>query len=356
MPALAVSQALKRRGADIVYVGSRNPLDRRLVEEAGLPFRAITTGKLRRYFSWLNFVDPFKISWGFVQSLLLLRRYRPDVVFGKGGPPNVPIVKAAALLRIPVILHESDALASLSNRIAAKHAQSIAVSYPPEEMDGFPPEKMVFTGNPLLKEAQRGRAADARKRFRLEPGMPVLLVIGGSQGSVALNGFIKDVLPELLDEVQIVHQVGERSAQEFIEMRKKLLPERQRRYAAAGYFETRVLADLYAASDVIIGRAGAGVTGGIAAAGKPSILIPLPSTLSSDQQIKNAAYFERHGASVVFPQESVTPDELVRQVKILLHNPQRRAEMGRAARKLATLDADEKVADLIWELGNRPHG
>lgn len=318
--------------------------------EAGLPFESIPTGKLRRYFSWQNFTDPVKVAAGFGKALSILRWYKPDVVFGKGGFVTLPVVRAAALLRIPVVLHESDVVPGLANRLGAAVATKIAVSFPTELIHNLPAEKLVYTGNPVNRDVITGKAPRAVKRFRLEPNVPVIVVLGGSQGAVSLNKLVEEALPELLDEVQIVHQVGERSAKESADFVKGLKPAARRRYHIGGYFEDRELFDLYAAADIVVARAGVGLTGSIAAVGKPSILVPLPRSVSS-HQIANARYYADRGAAVMLTQEEATGLELARLLKQLLHNPQRLAEMGRSTRKLATLDAASKVADLVWEAG-----
>lgn len=335
----------------MLYIGSRAPLDARLVTEAGIPFQAISTGKLRRYFSWQNFGDPFRVVVGFAQSLRILRQFQPDVVFGKGGFVTVPVIKAAKLLGIPVVLHESDATPGLANRLSASAATKIAVSFPPEMMQRLPSAKLVFTGNPLSRDIYAGKPSRAHKKYQLDSQAPLLIVVGGSKGAVALNQLVAAALQELLPETQIVHQVGEASAKDYQAIKKRLDATGRARYHAHGYIDNKDLFDLYAAADIIVSRAGAGLLGNAAATGKPTVLVPLPEEVS-DHQLLNARYFEERGAAVILPQDQATGAELARTVLQLLHNPQRRAEMGRAARLLATPDAAEKVADLVWETGS----
>lgn len=351
MPAIAVSAELKKRGATILFVGSRASQDRQLVEEADFAFRAIYTGKLRRYFAWRNFTDPFKVLFGFLQSLVLVQRFKPDVVFGKGGFVTVPVVRAARFWRIPVVLHESDVKPGLANRLGAGAAAKIAVSFPIEQIEGLPHEKLVYTGNPIERAALTAMAGRAQRSFKLNRKVPLVVVVGGSQGSVSLNDLIAASLPDLLKEVQVVHQVGEKSATSAMKTRQSIKPALRQRYHVRGYVANRDLFDLYAAADMIVARAGAGVLGGIAAAGKPSILIPLPAEVS-DHQTYNAAYYADRGAALVLDQEQIDGVELARVIKQLLHNPQRRAEIGRNARHLATPEAASRVADVIEEIGN----
>jgi len=318
------------------------------VEASGVPFKAIYTGKLRRYFSWQNLSDPLKVLLGFFQSLVVVGRFKPDVVFGKGGFVTVPVIRAARLWRVPVVLHESDVLPGLANRLGAGVATTIAVSFPVEEVRGLPPEKLVFTGNPIGREALTSQAGRAQKRFRLERGLPVVLVVGGSQGSASLNALVTAALPALLSQAQVVHQVGQRSATEYVKQRQAMEAGARRRYHVRAYLENPDLFDLYAAADVIIARAGAGVLGGIAAAGKPAVLVPLPKRVSGHQAY-NAAYYADHGAAVVLDQEQADGATLTRVVRQLLQNPQRRAEMGRQAHRLATPEATERLTELIWQ-------
>lgn len=353
MPALAVSTSLKAQGAEILYVGSHAVLDRRLVEEAGFEFRAISAGKLRRYFSWQTFIEPFRIFRGFWQSVRLIRLFKPDAVFGKGGFVSLPVIRAAKWLGVPVVLHESDSIPGLANRIGAKTAQTICVSFPVETMRGLPTEKLIFTGNPLNANIIKGKEAAARKRFKLTPGRPVVLVLGGSQGALAVNQLVLGALPKLLDELQVVHQVGERSAKEFIDLQRRMTAEERKNYRPIGFIDTDDLADLYAAADLIVSRAGANSLAEIAAVGKPSILIPLPAGQGAGDQDHNAAYFTEHAAATVLPQQHATSDELARMLKQLLHDPQRRTEMGRAARQLAVLGAADRIAEIVWKAGER---
>ena len=350
MPALAVSAELKRRGANILVVGARRPQDQALATEAGFAFRGITAGKLRRYAALRTLLDPFKVIVGFVQSLRIIRSFRPAVVFAKGGFVSLPVVWAARLRGVPVVLHESDTVAGLANRRSAKRAARVAVGWPPELVSGLPESKMVHTGNPLRDVVTRGSRETAISQFDLDPALPIVLVLGGSQGSVAINELVVRALPELLAEAQVVHQVGERSSQAAVAWQSELTREQNRRYRPKGYFGSE-LYDLYDAADIVVARAGAGALAEIAANGKPSILIPLPSAAGNHQR-KNAEVFGGAGASIVLEQGSATPEELARQVKLLLHDSQRRTEIGRAAKSLAVPNATQKVADLVWEVGS----
>lgn len=319
------------------------------MEAAGFEFQAIQAGKLRRYFSLANFLDPFRVAIGLLQSLRIIGRFKPDVVFAKGGYVSLPVVWAAKWRHIPVVIHESDTIPGLANRRAAGIASSIAVAWPPETIRGLPARKLVYTGNPLRDGVAQGKAARAVKRFRLSPHYPVVVILGGSQGSAAINQLVLKALPQLLLDAQVVHQVGDKQLAAVQQSVQSLPPDVAQRYHPCGYLESELF-DLYAAADLIISRAGANVLAEIAAAGLPAVLIPL-STAAAGHQHQNATVYAKDGAALVLNETTVTADELNGAVKRLLKNQQRRAEMGRQARQLANFDATKQVADLVWQTG-----
>jgi UDP-N-acetylglucosamine--N-acetylmuramyl-(pentapeptide) pyrophosphoryl-undecaprenol N-acetylglucosamine transferase len=354
VPALAVSEELKRRGAEVLFVGSRRADDRVLVKAAGLRFRAISAGRLHRYLTPRLLIEPFQALAGYWQAARLIRQFRPDVVFAKGGYVALPVMRAARRRKIPIVIHESDARPGLSNRIGARWAAAIAVSWPTEVMQWEAPRPLIYTGNPIRPEITRGKAERARKRFNLKPNLPMLLVVGGSQGSRAINRVVGRSLPKLLDELQVVHGVGDRLASEVAEATKGLPRDLVVRYHTRGYFGEAV-ADLYAAADLVVSRAGAGGLTEIAANGKPAIIIPLPSAASGHQEA-NAAVFEKAKAAVVLDQDRLTVAEFVRTVKRLIHDPTKRSRMGRQAKQMVQVDAAKRVADLVWQAGKETGG
>lgn len=356
MPVLAVSAKLKRRGAKLLFIGSTKPADREAAEGAGLAFAAIQAGKLRRYFSLAHVTDPFRVLVGYRQARRIIQRFQPQVVFAKGGYVSLPVVRAAARLGVPVVIHESDVVPGLANRLAARSAAKIAVSWPVEQVQRagrFSADKLVYTGNPIRDGVSQGTAERARKQFHFDAKLPTVLVLGGSQGSRAVNKLVRGALPNLLKEAQVIHQVGPRAAAEIAARVPGVPTELRKRYQARGFLGEEQF-DVYAAADLVIARAGANTLAEIAAAGKPSILIPLPSA-ASDHQRANAKVFEQAGAAVVLEEAGLEPDRLARTVRQLLSDPAQRENMSRAARKLAKLDAAEKLAELVWRTGKR-HG
>lgn len=342
---MAVSAELKRRGAEVRFVGSKRPEDRQLAEAAGFPFTAISTGKFRRYFSLQTLLEPFRTYAGYRQSLKLIKEFRPDVVFAKGGFAAVPVMRAAHRRKVPIVLHESDLVPGLANRIGARYAAAVAVSFPVDQVAIKAKGPVVFTGNPLRSGVAAGRASQAQQALGLESNVPLVLILGGSQGAKVLNGIVQNALPEILPEAQVVHQVGDRWGAEAAAAAEGLPADQAKRYTHRGFFGHELF-DLLAAADVVVSRAGAGGLAEIAVNGKASVLVPLPSA-ASDHQRANAAVFDRAGAAIVLDEEKLTPDELARTVKRLLHDPTRRLRMGRAAKSLAKPDAAAEVTDLV---------
>jgi UDP-N-acetylglucosamine--N-acetylmuramyl-(pentapeptide) pyrophosphoryl-undecaprenol N-acetylglucosamine transferase len=345
MPALAVSAELKRRGAEVLFVGSTNPADRRRVKQAGFAFEAVDTGKLRRYFAMRTLLEPFRVLRGYRQSLRIVKRFKPDVLFAKGGFVSLPVARAAKRLKVPIVLHESDVVPGLANRMTEKWAAAVAVSFPPERMPWVPDSNLVLTGNPIPTGVTKGNPGRFRKRFDLRANVPTVLVLGGSQGSLSVNGLVSAALPELLPECQVVHQVGERWKDEQY---GRTVPAklRKRYHAVASFAED--LFDAYAGADLIVSRAGAGGIADIAAVGKPAILIPLSSSASGHQEA-NAALLGEHRAALVLPEADLDAPTLARAVLKLLHDPTRRSRMGRAAKQLARPDAAAAVAKLVLD-------
>lgn len=351
MPALAVSAELRRRGAEVLFVGGTGPDDRRAVEAAGFAFRAIDAGKLRRYFSLQTLMEPFQILRGYRQSLRIIRRFKPDVLFAKGGFVSLPVARAAKQLGVPIVLHESDLVPGLANRVSEKWAAVVAVSFPPERMAWLPDRPLQYTGNPLRPDITKGKADRFRKRFSVPARLPVVLVIGGSQGSRRINELVSEALPGLLSKCLVVHQVGERW-EDQIPRYGATAPEKFRsRYQARASLGGD-LSDAYAAAALVVSRAGAGGIAEIAAVGKPSILIPLPSA-AGGHQAANAALLAEHEAALVLPEEALDSATLTRAVLKLLHDATRRSRMGRAARELARPDAASAVVELVIETAKR---
>ena len=304
-PNMALMPGLKEAGYDIQYIGSRNGMERQLIEEIGIPYHGISSGKLRRYFDLKNFSDPFKVLKGYAEASHLMKKLKPSVVFSKGGFVTVPVVLAARRRGIPVIIHESDITPGLANKISIPAATKVCCNFP-ETIKYLPPEKSVLTGSPIRQELFDGSAEEGRKLCGFAGEKPVLLVMGGSLGAVAINRSLRENLDALLEQFDIIHLCGNGNLDESLLDR-------------AGYkqfeYAKEELTHLFAACDLIISRAGANAICELLALKKPNILIPLPASQSRGDQILNASSFEKSGYSYVLQEEELTSDTLLKAVQ-----------------------------------------
>ncbi len=334
------------------WVGSRDGLEARTAPEAGIPYHTIPTGKLRRYWAWANVTDLLvRVPAGTGRALALLVRLKPRVVFATGGFVGLPVVVAAALARVPVVVHEQTAVAGLANRIAARLARRVAVTFPDARGD-FPAAKVVVTGNPLRPELRAGSRADAVARFALDPALPLVYVTGGAQGAAAINRAVGEILPELLEGTQVVHQCGDNQTtgdRAWLDARRQALPAAlARRYTIAPWVGAE-LAGIYAAAALVVGRAGAGTVNECCQLGVPALYVPLPGT-RGDEQTANARLVGRAGGCSIVPQAGLTPDLLLARIRALLADPARLKDMGERARSLAVPDAAERIVALLLEV------
>ncbi|MET8006782.1 UDP-N-acetylglucosamine--N-acetylmuramyl-(pentapeptide) pyrophosphoryl-undecaprenol N-acetylglucosamine transferase [Nonomuraea glycinis] len=350
-PALTTLSAMQRRQVphDVLWVGTSGGLEAKITAEHGIPFKAITTGKLRRRPNLrelgTNIADVFRIPVGVFQAVGHAARYLPDVVLSTGGYVAVPIGVAAKLIRRPLVMHEQTTVVGLANRILSRLATRIALSHE-SSLDYLPAstrDKAVVTGNPIRPELLQGNRAAAYDLFGLTFEVPLIYVTGGAQGSKQINTLIQEILPRLLPHAQIVHQCGPAWIEQ---MRSVELPaELADRYHPVPYVGGE-LPDLYAAADVVIARSGAGTVSELTAIGKPSVLIPLIPT-GGDEQRKNAAYLVSAGAARALLEPRPTAELLLAELMPLLADPGRLASMGEAAQKLGRLDAADALCDLL---------
>ena len=299
-PNIALLPALREAGYDIEYIGSYNGMEKELIEAEGIPYHGISSGKLRRYFDVKNFSDPFKVLKGYGQALSLLKKIKPDVVFSKGGFVSVPVVLAAKARHIPAIIHESDITPGLANRIAIRGAQKVCCNFP-ETLQYLPEEKRVLTGSPIRRELFNGDAHAALKLCGFpDHHLPVLLIIGGSTGSQAINGAIRAILPQLLEQFYIIHLCGKGNLDASLNNTPG--------YAQFEYVSAE-LTDMLALADLAVSRAGANSICELLALHKPNILVPLSAAASRGDQILNAKSFQKQGFSYVLEEETLlAPD------------------------------------------------
>lgn len=335
MPLVAVAEVLKPV-ADLLWIGDFHSRAEETAHLANIPFQAIPTGKIHRYFTLKNLTTPFRYWAGIRAAKKILLEFAPDVVFGKGGSVSLPVVQAAARLGIPVVIHESDAVMGLGNRRAATLAKRVCVSFPAETYPGYSKEKLVYTGVPVRQVFFQTKS---RKRDRAQ-----ILVTGGGQGSDAINQVIWSALPELLKVANVVHLTGERSY------------SGAKGYQQSGYqpiaYARDEMAQLMVDADVVISRASATTLAEIAATGRPTVLIPLP-TAANDHQRANARVWSSVGAGIYLEERDLTPEKLFDVVGKLINDSGKRAEMGQAAKSLAQPKAANEIASLLISIAGK---
>ncbi len=315
----------------------------------------VPAGKLRRYFSFRNFTDTLKTAAGILVAFVRLLLLYPDVVFSKGSYTSMPVVIAAWLLRIPIVIHESDVRPGRANAFAARLAKTIAVSYE-ESLQYFPAAKTVRTGIPVRKRLLESTPENAAERLGVTAQEPLILVLGGSQGAERVNNLIVTALDELLEHYAILHQTGERQAQVVLETARALTKQQEfiDRYYVRGFFDAATLKEALTRAALVISRAGSGSIYEIALHGKPSILIPIPEEISHDQRM-NAYAYARSGAASVMEEENLTPHLLAAEVNRIMNDPSARQRMEEAAIQFAPRDAAASIATMLLTiaLGHR---
>jgi UDP-N-acetylglucosamine--N-acetylmuramyl-(pentapeptide) pyrophosphoryl-undecaprenol N-acetylglucosamine transferase len=338
-PGLAVASYLQKTGAcRIFWIGSRTGMDRALVEEGGVEFFGIPSGKLRRYLSLRNIADVFKVLAGFFAARSILRRKKPALLFSKGGFVSVPPCAAAASLGIPLCTHESDLSPGLATKINARFARIIFTSYA-DTGRFFPPayqSRLHPVGNPVRPEFRGADPGKGRAFLGIGPHERVLLVLGGSQGAREINRLVRDSLPELTGPYVVVHQTGggwEAPA--------------AGRYLPYPYFKGE-MPHILAAAELVLGRSGAGALWECAALGRPMVLIPLRGSGTRGDQVENARYFEEAGAAVVLQGEAVSA--LGETVRSLAADGERRAAMSRASAAIGAADSAGLIAREVLSL------
>ncbi len=340
---------------DLLYVGSKGGMEKELVLQKGIPFKAITSGKLRRYFDWHNFVDPFKIIAGTFQAYFVVRTFKPDIVFSKGGFVSVPVVIGAWLNRIPVITHESDVHSGLANRIIGRFASKVCLTFPKEKYG----RKEVLTGLPIREELGKGVREKGYELTGLDKNRPVLLVIGGSLGAQVLNEFIWQNLDTLLREVQIVHIVGKGNRNTNYELQitnyelgkeKQELKIENSKLKIGGYVQYEYVSDelphLYAMADLILSRAGATVIAEIGSLAKPAILVPLTTSASRGEQQTNAEYILKKNAGLVVKEADLMQEGLAAILQ-MIRNSEIAQQMGEQLALLFPTIAFDRITEQI---------
>ena len=335
-PNIALIPRLRELGYDIQYVGSYTGIEKELIEPFGIPYHGISSGKLRRYFSLQNFTDPFRVLKGFREARKLIKELKPDVIFSKGGFVSVPVVLAGKKGKVPVIIHESDMTPGLANKIAIPSASKVCCNFP-ETLECLPEGKAVLTGSPIRQELLSGNKIAAMDMCGFIADKPVILVIGGSLGSVIVNNAVREALPDLLNNFQVIHLCGKGKTDESLNGMKG--------YCQFEYIKNE-LRDIFALADIVISRAGANAICELLALRKPNLLIPLSAKASRGDQILNARSFERQGFSLVIEEENLSRESLLQAVQNLYDN---RSTFMDAMRSSGQQDSIDTIISLIEE-------
>ena len=333
-PNIALLPRLRELQYDIHYIGSYNGMEKQLVEQQGIPYHGISSGKLRRYFSLQNFTDPFRVLKGFSEANRLIKQLKPDVIFSKGGFVSVPVVIAGKKNHVPVIIHESDMTPGLANKLCIPVAEKVCCNFP-ETMKNIPADKAVLTGSPIRAELAEGSKLAGLNMCGFTANKPVIMVIGGSLGAANVNKAVRDALPKLLEDFQVVHLCGKDKIDNLLLNTSG--------YKQFEYIKAE-LKDIFAMADVVISRAGANAICELLALKKPNILIPLPAASSRGDQLLNAASFEAQGYSIVLNEDDITTNLLVDKVHELYFNRQNYVD---AMSKSHQMDAVKTIMELI---------
>ncbi len=342
-PGIAVAEKLLEETTDssisIYWIGSRLGLEKDILERFDIPFYSIPAGKLRRYFSINNFVDLFKIVAGFIVSIIILKKLKADLVFSKGGFVSVPPVLAARVLRISVISHESDLDPGLATRINGRFSDTMLFAYN-ETAEAWKKsragQKVLVTGNPVRKEIHEGKIEKGRDLFNIPVDKKMILILGGSQGALEINKLIEEIIGELTTDYFVIHQMGALTFKKSME----------KDYVTKAFFNDE-FPDILAAADLVVSRAGAGTLWENGVRAKPAILIPLGAGSSRGDQVRNADYFEAHGAAVVLKGDNLNPSGLLSEIRRILGTKNIIKELEKNARILCNRDSAEQIVSLI---------
>jgi len=334
------------------YLGPKDEFGSILLSQEGIKVREVFAGKIRRHSGWKsflqNFVDVcFKIPIGVLQSFFYIFFLSPDMILCKGGFGSIPGVIAGKLLLVPVFLHESDIVPGVANRFISRFALEVFVSFPGTEY--FPLRKMILVGNPIRREVLEGSKTEGKSFFKLSSAKPVVLILGGSQGAQRINDKILEILPNLLENFEVIHQCGEKNFEQ-VKVESKVMMGRnedlEKFYHLFPFLKEPELRHAYATADIICSRAGSGSIFEIAAAGKPSILIPLPES-AQNHQVKNAYAYQETGASLVLEEANFTPHFFLEKLKSLFSQPETLIEMTKATKDFSKPEAARIIANYL---------
>jgi UDP-N-acetylglucosamine--N-acetylmuramyl-(pentapeptide) pyrophosphoryl-undecaprenol N-acetylglucosamine transferase len=343
-PGLAVVEELLRRwDGKAVWIGSSNGIENHILKNAGFPFYGIAAGKLRRYFSFRNCTDVFRVILGWFQALHILKRLSPVLVFSKGGYVSVPVVYAARCLGIPVITHESDYDPGLATRMNSLVAGRILVAY--QDTVGYFPDsrktRVTVTGNPVRRAVLEGDGLRGKALIGVSPETSVVLFLGGSLGAEQINDLVDEIIKDLSQRVFVVHQTGDAS--------EAAGHGNNNNYLRKSFFGQEY-PDILAAADLVVCRAGAGTLWEAAVLGRPAVLIPLGRDGSRGDQLRNAELFHKIGGMTVLSPEQQNPADLLRVIYSLLDDQDRRDSISAALCDMVGGNAAETITGIIEDV------
>jgi len=340
-PLVAIAREIKniKSDSEIIYLGPKDQFAKKAFEKEDIAIKIIPSGKIRRYFDmgaiFKNIIDMFfNVPHGIIKCLYLLQKIKPDLIVSKGGYGSIPVIIAGKILNIPIYLHESDSIAGITNKITGKFAKKIFVSFPVEKIKNLPKGKLIFAGNPVRESLLNGNAKAAQEFFNLKNTKPILLILGGSQGSKRINTIILENLDYLLEKFEIIHQTGKVDYDRVIRSEKSS-------YHVYDFLNEQAMANALFCCAFIIGRSGSGSISEISAVGKPSILIPLPEA-AQNHQLHNAEIYEQSGACIMIEEKKLTKQALVISIERIMNMAN---IFSSSAKKFSKLDSARKIAE-----------
>ena len=350
-PLLSIVRELKKNypfaGFEFLYLGPKNKFFKSILTFEGIKVKTVLCGKYRRYFSFKNIIDIFKIPLGIIQAFYYIFVFSPDLILSKGGYGSMPTILAGWFLQAPIFIHESDVIPGIANRIGSKFAVEVFISFSINETEYFPAQKMLSVGNPTRTDLLKGSKEEAKRVFSLTEEKPVLLIMGGSQGAQRVNNKMLSILPEMLNDFEVIHQTGEKNFKQVQEESRVILTENARKYYhPTPFLDTKNLAHALKRADLIISRAGSGSIFEIAAAGKPCILIPLENS-AQDHQVKNAYVMSRKGAAMVIEESNFRPHFVLQRIKLLFANPNKMKDLAERIKDFSKPYAARVMADYL---------
>lgn len=357
------SYLLEKKGDSLrfYFVGPKNKQSFQLLKDEGVIVKAILAGKIRKCFGLKNILQNivdilFKIPISFLQAFLCLQRIKPDIIFSKGGYGALPINWAVQSFKIPIFLHESDIILGRATKVSVKSAVKVFTSFDATETDFLPAEKTYCTGNPIRKKILNGNRKKGIDIFKLTDKKPIILILGGSQGAERINNLILTMLPDLIKSFEVIHQCGEKHIDEIRSTAQIIIKEKElfRDYYPVGFLNEEDLGHAFQTSHLVISRAGSGAIFEIAAAGKPSILLPLPEA-TQDHQAKNANAYAKNGAAVIMESKNPTPALLYAKIMSVFSQSEKLGRMSQSAFAFAKPDAAKAIVEhLVDALGASP--